>query len=76
MGFKSETFASAEEFMARDCYDGLGCIILDIQMPGLMGADLQDELNKAAYSMPIIFVTGQGDIPLSVSGMKKGAVDF
>jgi FixJ family two-component response regulator len=76
MGFRPETFASAEEFLARERYIGVGCIILDIQMPGLSGVDLQDRLNNADYSMPIIFVTGHGDIPLGVTAMKKGAVDF
>ena len=76
MGFKSETFASAEEFLARERYTGVGCLVLDIRMPGLTGVDLQDELLKTGYSMPIIFVTGHGSIPLSVSSMKKGAVDF
>jgi FixJ family two-component response regulator len=76
MGFRPETFASAEEFLARERYVGVGCIILDIQLPGLSGVDLQDKLNSAGYSMPIIFVTGHGDIPLGVSAMKKGAVDF
>jgi len=76
MGLKSETFASAEEFLARERYTGAGCLVLDIRMPGLTGVDLQEQLMKAEYSMPIIFITGHGDIPLSVSSMKKGAVDF
>ena len=76
MGFAAETFASAELFLDREHYDGVGCIILDVRMPGLSGMDLQDELNKADYSMPIIFITGHGDIPMSVQAMKKGAADF
>jgi FixJ family two-component response regulator len=58
------------------CLNGIGCIILDVQMPGLSGMDLQKELNKADYHMPIIFITGHGDIPMGVEAMKKGAVDF
>jgi len=76
LGFEAETFASAELFLERKHYDGVGCIVLDVQMPGLSGMDLQKELNKADYHMPIIFITGHGDIPMSVEAMKKGAVDF
>ena len=76
LGFEVETFAAAELFLKRDPYDGVGCIILDIRMPGLDGIGLQDQLSKADYSMPIIFITGHGDIPMSVRAMKKGAVDF
>jgi FixJ family two-component response regulator len=76
LGFDAETFASAEPFLARKHYDGVGCIVLDVQMPGLNGMDLQDALNKADYSMPIIFITGHGNIPMSVQAMKRGAVDF
>jgi len=74
--FDIETFASAELFLARKHYDGIGCIILDVRMPGLSGMDLQEELSHADYSMPIIFITGHGNIPMSVQAMKKGAVDF
>ena len=76
VGFSTESFASADEFLKRERFEGIGCIILDVRMPGLSGMDLQDELNKADYSMPIIFITGHGDIPMSVQAMKKGAVDF
>jgi FixJ family two-component response regulator len=76
LGFDTETFASAELFLARKHYDGIGCIVLDVQMPGLSGMDLQDELSRADYSMPIIFITGHGNIPMSVQAMKKGAVNF
>lgn len=76
LGFEVEAFASAELFLERDPYDGVGCIILDIRMPGLDGLTLQDQLAKAVYCMPIIFITGHGDIPMSVRAMKKGAVDF
>ena len=76
LGFDTETFASAELFLARKHYDGVGCIVLDVRMPGLSGMDLQDELSRADYSMPIIFITGHGNIPMSVQAMKRGAVDF
>jgi FixJ family two-component response regulator len=76
LGFGSESFASAEEFLGRERYDGVGCIVLDVRMPGLSGMELQDELVKGEFSMPIIFITGHGDIPMSVQAMKKGAVDF
>jgi len=75
-GFSTESFASADEFLKRERFEGIGCIILDVRMPGLSGMDLQEELNKADYGMPIIFITGHGDIPMSVQAMKKGAVDF
>jgi len=75
-GYMAETFASAEEFLGREHFNGIGCLLLDVQMPGLTGMDLQEELNRADYHMPIIFITGHGNIPMSVEAMKKGAVDF
>ena len=75
-GYQVEAFPSAEQFLLREHFDGAGCIVLDIQMPGLSGMDLQEELSKADYHMPIIFITGHGDIPTSVQAMKKGAVEF
>ena len=75
-GHTTETFASAEAFLGREHFSGIGCLLLDVQMPGLNGMDLQEELNKADYHMPIVFITGHGDIPMSVEAMKKGAVDF
>ncbi len=76
LGFDTETFTFAELFLARKHYDGVGCIVLDVRMPGLSGMDLQNELSRADYSMPGIFITGHGNIPMSVQAMKKGAVDF
>ena len=75
-GIGSEIYASAEEFLTREPYRGVGCIILDIRMPGLTGIDLQAELNKADCPLPIIFITGHGSVPVGVEAMKKGAVDF
>ena len=75
-GFDVETFATAELFLEREHYNGIGCLVLDVRMPGISGIDLQDELSKADYSMPIVFITGHGNIPMGVEAMKKGAVDF
>jgi FixJ family two-component response regulator len=71
-----ETFASAHDFLKRDSHNGPACLVLDIRMPGLSGLDLQDELVAAGRTLPIIFVSAHGNIPLSVRAMKAGAVDF
>lgn len=76
VGMKVETFASAQEFLSCEHYDGPCCLILDVRMPGLSGLDLQQELSKTDHSLPIIFITGHGNIPMSVQAMKAGAVDF
>lgn len=75
-GYDVETYESADEFLAFDLYDGPCCLVLDVRMPGLTGLDLQDALNKANLDLPLIFITGHGDIPMSVKAMKAGAVDF
>jgi FixJ family two-component response regulator len=76
-GYAVKTYASAKEFLAaeRDCR-GPTCLVLDVQMPGVSGLDLQEELTSWDYSMPIIFITAHGDIPMGVNAMKKGAVEF
>jgi len=71
-----ETFGSAKEFMASKRPDAPGCLVLDVRMPGVSGFDLQRELADAGISIPIIFITGHGDIPMSVRAMKAGAVEF
>lgn len=71
-----ETFAAAEDFLARMPFSGIGCIVLDMRMPGMSGLDLQERLNQVENSMPIVFITGHGDLPMGVDAMKKGAVDF
>ncbi len=76
IGLEVKTFPSAAEFQDRHRPDGPCCLILDIRMPGISGLDLQQELHSAGVSMPIIFITGHGTIPLSVRAMKSGAVDF
>jgi FixJ family two-component response regulator len=76
VGLKVETFASAQEFLDHDHPDQPSCLVLDVRMPGLSGLDLQEELTAKGLEMPIIFVTGHGDVRMSVRAMKAGAVDF
>ena len=76
VGLKAETFSSAHAFLDTELPDKASCLILDIRMPGLSGLDLQDELLKREILIPIIFITGHGTVPMSVRGMKAGAVDF
>jgi len=76
MGMNVETFSTAQEFLARQRYEGPGCLVLDIRMPGLSGLDLQQELENAEITLPVVFITGHGTIPQSVRAMKAGAVDF
>ena len=75
-GFKVETSDSARAFLERDLVDASGCVVLDVQMEGLSGLDLQQELTTANVHLPIIFITGHGDVPMSVQAMKAGAVEF
>jgi FixJ family two-component response regulator len=78
-GLRAETFASASEFLQHAQRVGplaLGCLVLDVQLPGLSGLDLQPALAAAGLDLPIVFITGHGDIPMSVRAMKAGAVDF
>jgi DNA-binding NtrC family response regulator len=76
MGLSVQTFASAQEFLARRCSDTPSCLVLDVELPGLSGLDLQRELIKGDARIPIIFITGHGDIPMTVRAMKAGAVEF
>jgi len=76
LGFLSKAFTSAEEFLRTPLPDTPGCLVLDIRMPGLSGLDLQEELSRIGVSLPIIFITGHGDIPMSVRAMRAGAVSF
>src|SRR5207237_5764469 len=71
-----EAFASARDFLAREPFVGPCCVVLDVRMPGLTGLDLQETLASAGHRMPIVFITGHGDISMSVKAMKGGAVDF
>jgi len=76
VGLKVETFSSAPEFLKGDPYEGPACLILDVRMPGLSGLDLQFELAKVEHTISIIFITGHGNIPMSVQALKAGAMDF
>lgn len=73
---KVETFDSAESFLAKILSDRPGCLVLDVRMPGLSGPELMDKLNEKHFSMPIIFLSAHGDVPLAVRTMKGGAFDF
>ena len=75
-GFAVETFASAQEFLARPPSDLPGCLVLDVRLPGLSGLDLQQRMAELNIEMPIVFITGHGDVPTSVRAMKAGAVEF
>ena len=76
VGFRVQSFESAREFLSSRRPNVASCLVLDVRMPGLSGLDLQLELAKVGVQMPIIFVTGHGDIPMSVQAMKAGAVEF
>ena len=75
-GLNVQTFASAQEFLASERPDVPSCLVLDVNLPGLSGLDLQQELTKADIQIPIIFITGHGDIPMTVRAMKAGAIEF
>ena len=72
VGLRVEAFASAAEFLHGDLPDAPSCLVLDVRLPGLSGLDFQAELAKADCSLPIIFITGHGDIPMTVRAMKAG----
>ena len=76
VGLQVTTFASAREFLHHRGADVPGCLVLDVRLPGLSGLDLQHELAAAQMDLPIIFITGYGDIPMTVQAMKAGAVEF
>ena len=75
-GLAAQAYDSAPDFLKSGLAGRAGCIVLDVRMPGLSGLDLQEELAQAECAMPVIFLTGHGDIPTSVQAMKKGALDF
>ncbi len=76
VGWRVETFASAQEFLARPGVEAPSCLVLDLQLPGLSGLDLQKWMAEAGLEIPIVFLTGHGNIPTSVQAMKAGAVEF
>jgi FixJ family two-component response regulator len=73
---RSESFGTAEEFLRRKRPDGPSCLVLDVSLPGVNGLDFQRQLGNAGIQIPIIFITGHGDIPMTVKAMKSGAVEF
>ena len=76
VGLHSQSFATAQEFLAVERSDGPNCLILDVRLPGISGLDLQHELKRGRRSIPIIFLTAHADVPMSVKAMKSGAVEF
>jgi FixJ family two-component response regulator len=76
VSLRSEAFATAQEFLRSKRPDGPSCLILDVRLPGVNGLDFQRELADAGIFIPIIFITGHGDIPMTVKAMKSGAVEF
>jgi FixJ family two-component response regulator len=76
VGLRSKTFGTAQEFMDSKRPDGPSCLVLDVRLPGINGLDFQRELANAGIHIPIIFITGHGDIPMTVKAMKSGAVEF
>src|ERR1700710_2965927 len=76
VGLHAETFQTDQQFLCGKHPDGPSCLILDVELPGISGLDLQRELTAAGIRIPIIFITGHGDIPMGVKAMKSGAVEF
>ena len=76
VGLDYEIFHSGDDFLTDHTNDRAGCLVLDIRMPGLGGLELQEKLNDMGSTLPIIFITGHGDVPMAVEAMQKGAVDF
>ena len=75
-GFEVQTYASAAEFLARPAFEVPGCVLIDLQMPGMNGLDLQEVLVTEGNKLPVIFLSAQGDIPSTVLAMRRGAEDF
>jgi FixJ family two-component response regulator len=76
VGLKAEAFGTPQEFLCRQRPEGPSCLILDVELPGTSGLDFQRELAAAGIRIPIIFITGHGDIPMTVKAMKSGALEF
>jgi FixJ family two-component response regulator len=76
VGLRSETFGTAQEFLRSKRMDGPSCLVLDVRLPGVNGLDFQHQLMDAGIRIPVIFITGHGDIPMTVKAMKSGAVEF
>ncbi len=75
-GYAAETFASAEDYLAREIFDGPICLVLDVRMPGLKGPALQEALEPRGACEQIVFITGHGNVPTATQAMKNGAIDF
>ncbi len=75
-GLKVELYASGEEFLQAFDNGFCGCLVLDVRMPGISGLDLYEQLRERACTLPVIYITGHGDVPMAVSALKKGATDF
>ncbi|MEO8485058.1 MAG: response regulator [Betaproteobacteria bacterium] len=75
-GYGTDTFASAEEFLTRKAPSPPACVVLDVRMPGMSGLELQEALAERHFDLPILFLTGHGDVPIAVRAMKRGAFDF
>jgi FixJ family two-component response regulator len=75
-GYYADSYSSAEDFLSLGNHDGVGCILLDIIMEGRSGLELQEAISERFPNLPIIYITGQGNVPLSVQAMKKGAINF
>jgi FixJ family two-component response regulator len=76
VGLRSQTFATPQEFLRSERADGPSCLVLDVRLPGVNGLDFQRDLANAGIRIPVIFITGYGDIPMTVKAMKSGAVEF
>ena len=76
VGLRSESFESPREFLRSQRSDGPSCLVLDVRLPGISGLDVQHQLAEAGVQLPVIFITGHGDIPMTVKAMKSGAVEF
>jgi len=76
VGLHSDSFATPQDFLRHKLPDGPSCLVLDVRLPGMSGLDVQSKLNEAGIHIPIIFITGHGDIPMTVKAMKSGAVEF
>jgi FixJ family two-component response regulator len=76
VGYKTLAFANPAEFLAKFDAEAHGCLVLDIRMPGMSGLELQQQLNRTGSMLPLIFITGHGDVPMAVQAMKEGAFEF
>src|SRR5882724_11106130 len=76
VGLRSSSFGTAQEFLTSERWEGPSCLVLDIRLPGISGLDFQSQLAGAGLRIPIIFITGHGDIPMTVRAMKSGAIEF